>query len=171
MPGLRSTYSIDSDAIKVLESYGMKIIVGAMMAVANADRNEHDQLVVPMDGGRYDHSVYNEKYSYVSGGVAYQEIYNSDAKDEENNGIVAKLLPRDPQKPEYIYQFAFTTTYGEGLQTAENFTKGLIYRGFFIVTDTDGTQGIYYANMEAETFDTNGASISIYELSDHINKK
>jgi len=158
MPGLRSTYSIDMSALELLEEQGNTVIIGAMMTIAEGVAT-HDSLKAPLNAeGKYDRSDYeNGVYSYITNGVAYQEIYNG--------GFVANLISRDEVNKKC--EFAFTTVYGENEQTAENFQKGLLYRGFVVVTDEDGTETLLYTDMSSDLFDKNdnGAAITIYELS------
>jgi len=159
MPGLRSTYSIDKTVIADIEAYGKNIIVGAIMALATDERNEHEDLLAPTSDGVYDRSAYDD-YSYISNGTAYQEIYST-----EDGGFVGNLT----KTTDTLCEFAFTTIYSEANQTAENFEKALVYRGFVVILDKDGnTEEIIYADMSSGTFDDDGDSISIYELSDYF---
>ena len=159
MPGLRSTYSIDKKAIDIFEASGKKITVGAMMALATDEKTAHEDLVAPTLDKAYDRTGYGEGHSYVSGGVAYQEIYSG-------GEVVANLLSKSTED---VLKFAFTTTYSEANQTVKNFTTGLLYRGYVVIEDADGnTEKLIYADMTSDIFDTNGDAITIYDLSDYF---
>ena len=165
MPGLRSTYSISKEAIEILEASGRKVIVGAMIAYANEERDSHDKLVAPTNGNGYDREGYKDEYNYIDGGVTYQEIYHTGEKKGEIDGVVGSILSEKEGTTDKEYKFAYTITYGNGQQTVANFEQELLYRGFVVIQDAEGNEDILYTDMTSSYF---GNSISIYELCKHF---
>ncbi len=168
MPGIRSTYSISKASIKALEDLGYKVTVGAMMSIANQSRSAHEDLVIPEDYGEEGFFAEGE-YSKILNGVAYQEVYNTEAKtnDPENDkdGIVGEILSEADGSTNGVYKFAYTTTYKTEYQTLKILKRTeILYRGFVVLTDIDsGEKTIAYADMGSQ-FDTDGDAIAVYDL-------
>ncbi|MBE6695559.1 MAG: hypothetical protein E7587_03815 [Ruminococcaceae bacterium] len=164
-PGLRSLYTINKSLVSEIEMItGKKVIVGAIMASAGEGRDCHADLTLPLSDGNYDGGVFVD-HRYVANGKAYQEVYNG----TEEESIVGSLISDSKTH----MQFAFTTVFDKAsTQTAEMYTKDLIYRGYAVVKggNSDGSDLIFYADMTASLFDKNenGEAITLYELSEYI---
>ena len=148
--GMRTLYTVDTEAVATLEEYGYTVIYGAIMAIANND------------GTTYNAAASDVTVDVVDGKVALA-TGNAAAFVSSDNGL--KYLTEDNAS------FAFTTIFpvdgaGDALRKAEMF-----YRGFTVLADAEGNVVtiVYdeYSITDELALEWGLATPSIWELHDY----
>lgn len=160
VPGIRSLYTVDLDAVKALEANGYSVEYGAVIAYVYADQ-EKDHVSSSRDVT----VTYNGANGYApdcrsAGAVC---VYSTDGAPYASNTFVSV--------EEKTASFAFTVVFSPEMQTKENYNENFVVLGFCHIMQNGETVAMHYSYGEGEYFGAEdsvyGKTISLYNLTLH----